>query len=88
MRWANCCNQSQWVAGRLADVDDEIDLSKTVFIDTETTGLAGGTGTLAFLIGVGTFEEDGSFVVRQFFMRSPAEEPARAAASVRMARSV
>jgi hypothetical protein len=69
-------NQSRCVAGRLADADGEIDLSKTVFIDTETTGLAGGTGTLPFLIGVGTFEEDGSFVVRQFFMRSPAEEPA------------
>lgn len=68
--------QSRRVAGRLADRDGEIDLSKTVFIDTETTGLAGGTGTLAFLIGVGTFEEDGSFVVRQFFLRSPAEEPA------------
>jgi len=46
------------------------------FIDTETTGLAGGTGTLAFLIGVGTFEEDNSFTLRQFFLRSPAEEPA------------
>ena len=69
-------HQSKWVAGRLADHDEEIDLSRTVFIDTETTGLAGGTGTLAFLIGVGAFEEDGAFVVRQFFLRSPAEEPA------------
>src|SRR5512135_2160551 len=73
-------NQSRQVAGRLAAQpardDEEIDLSKTVFIDTETTGLAGGTGTLAFLIGAGAFEDDGSFVVRQFFLRSPAEEPA------------
>ncbi len=68
--------QSKYVAGQLAGVDTEIDLSRTVFIDTETTGLAGGTGTLPFLIGAGAFEEDGSFVVRQFFMRSPAEEPA------------
>jgi uncharacterized protein YprB with RNaseH-like and TPR domain len=68
--------QSRWVAGRLADVGGEIDLSRTIFIDTETTGLAGGTGTLPFLIGAGAFEEDGSFVVRQFFLRSPAEEPA------------
>jgi hypothetical protein len=68
--------QSPRVAGRLADVDDTIDLSQTVFIDTETTGLAGGTGTLPFLIGAGAFEADGSFVVRQFFLRSPAEEPA------------
>src|SRR5512139_2309351 len=69
-------SQSRRVAGRLADYDAEIDLGKTVFIDTETTGLAGGTGTLAFLIGAGAFEDDGSFVVRQFFLRSPAEEPA------------
>jgi hypothetical protein len=68
--------QSRRVAGRLADHDTEIDLGKTVFVDTETTGLAGGTGTLAFLIGAGAFEDDGSFVVRQFFLRSPAEEPA------------
>lgn len=69
-------SQSRRVAGRLADSEVEIELGKTVFIDTETTGLAGGTGTLAFLIGAGVFEDDGSFVVRQFFLRSPAEEPA------------
>jgi uncharacterized protein len=68
--------QSRLVAGRLADLDEEIDLKRTAFIDTETTGLAGGTGTLAFLIGVGAFEEDDSFTLRQFFLRSPAEEPA------------
>jgi len=69
-------SQSRRVAGRLAGYDAEIDLGRTVFVDTETTGLAGGTGTLAFLIGAGAFEDDGSFVVRQFFLRSPAEEPA------------
>jgi uncharacterized protein len=69
-------NQPRQVAGRLAGDDDEIDLGRAVFVDTETTGLAGGTGTLAFLIGAGAFEDDGSFVVRQFFLRSPAEEPA------------
>jgi len=46
-----------------------------LFLDTETTGLAGGTGTHAFLIGVGFFQ-DGALVLRQYFMRSPAEEPA------------
>lgn len=45
------------------------------FLDTETTGLAGGTGTYAFLVGVGTFE-GGDFVVRQYFMRDIPEEPA------------
>ncbi len=43
------------------------------FLDTETTGLAGGSGTYAFLIGVGRITRDG-FAVRQFFMREYAEE--------------
>jgi len=47
-----------------------------LFLDTETTGLSGGTGTLAFLIGVGWFDEDGRFVVRQLFARNFAEEQA------------
>jgi hypothetical protein len=45
-------------------------------VDTETTGLAGGTGTYAFLVGVGVFEEE-EFVVHQFFMRDHGEEPAQ-----------
>jgi tetratricopeptide (TPR) repeat protein len=49
--------------------------SRLVFLDTETTGLAGGTGTCAFLIGIGTV--DGTqFVVRQFFLRDYPEEKA------------
>ena len=46
---------------------------KWAFLDTETTGLAGGSGTYAFLIGVGRITEDG-FRVRQFFMRELHEE--------------
>ena len=46
---------------------------RLAFLDTETTGLAGGTGTYAFLIGIGRVEPDG-FHVRQFFMREYAEE--------------
>lgn len=45
-----------------------------VFLDTETTGLAGGAGTVAFLIGIGYFT-DKEFVVDQFFMRDFHEEP-------------
>jgi len=44
------------------------------FLDTETTGLAGGSGTCAFLIGVGSIDSEG-FRVRQFFMRDYCEEP-------------
>src|SRR5512146_393777 len=52
-----------------------IDLSSFIFLDTETSGLAGGTGTYAFLVGAARFI-DGEFVLKQFFMRDPAEEPA------------
>jgi len=47
--------------------------TKWAFLDTETTGLAGGTGTYAFLIGVGHIEAAG-FRLRQFFMRDYGEE--------------
>jgi len=47
--------------------------TKWAFLDTETTGLAGGTGTYAFLIGVGNIEPEG-FRLRQFFMRDYGEE--------------
>jgi len=43
------------------------------FLDTETTGLAGGSGTYAFLIGVGRITPEG-FRIRQFFMRDFGEE--------------
>lgn len=46
-----------------------------VFLDTETSGLAGGTGTFAFLIGLGRFA-DKAFQLTQIFMRDPIEEPA------------
>lgn len=40
---------------------------KALFVDTETTGLSGGTGTCAFLVGIGYFRE-GKFRVRQLFL--------------------
>jgi uncharacterized protein YprB with RNaseH-like and TPR domain len=43
------------------------------FLDTETTGLAGGSGTCAFLVGIGRITPEG-FRVRQFFMRDYCEE--------------
>jgi uncharacterized protein YprB with RNaseH-like and TPR domain len=46
-----------------------------VFLDTETSGLAGGTGTFAFLVGVGRYTQEG-FHLAQFFMQDPLEEPA------------
>jgi uncharacterized protein len=71
--------------GALADLPDDFlhilgngDIRSTppcrwAFLDTETTGLAGGSGIYAFLIGVGRITQEG-FKVRQFFMREYAEE--------------
>jgi hypothetical protein len=44
-----------------------------LFFDTETTGLSGGTGTIAFLLGFGIFEED-RFKVRIFLLNDLSEE--------------
>ena len=38
-----------------------------LFLDTETTGLAGGTGTLPFLLGLARLEDDG-LRLRQYFL--------------------
>ncbi|MDI3481611.1 MAG: uncharacterized protein PWQ97_1266 [Tepidanaerobacteraceae bacterium] len=54
---------------------NNFDFMKSVFIDTETTGLAGGSGTYAFLIGAGYFEGR-KFKLIQYFMRDYDEEPA------------
>jgi uncharacterized protein len=47
--------------------------AKWLFLDTETTGLAGGTGTYAFLIGLAWWDA-GGLQVEQLFMRDFAEE--------------
>jgi hypothetical protein len=59
------------------------DPRRLLYLDTETTGLAGGTGTYAFLVGAGFFERD-SFVVTQYFLRDLDEEPALIAALARL----
>lgn len=45
-----------------------------LFLDTETTGLAG-AGTLAFMVGTAFFEGE-ALVVRQYFLRDHGDEPA------------
>ncbi|RJP47380.1 MAG: hypothetical protein C4583_16820 [Anaerolineaceae bacterium] len=56
-------------------------LSSFAFLDTETSGMAGGTGTYAFMVGVGRFEGD-DFRLAQFFLRDPSEEPAMLEATI------
>ncbi len=54
-----------------------LDPTGALFLDTETTGLSGGTGTLAFLVGVGCLRRDGVFLLEQVFCRNPTEEQAQ-----------
>ncbi len=49
------------------------DPQQWLFLDTETTGLSGGTGTYAFLVGVAWWDA-GGLQVEQFFMRDFGEE--------------
>jgi uncharacterized protein YprB with RNaseH-like and TPR domain len=57
----------------VSELDVKAPVQRWAFLDTETTGLAGGTGTLAFLIGVGWVTAEG-FELRQFFLRDHGEE--------------
>lgn len=50
-------------------------LQEYIFLDTETSGLAGGTGTYAFMIGLG-FRTQSGFRLMQLFMRDPSQEAA------------
>jgi uncharacterized protein YprB with RNaseH-like and TPR domain len=52
---------------------ENLDLSTALFIDLETTGLSGGTGVIAFLVGLGFYRDD-KFYVAQFFLGELAEE--------------
>ena len=45
-----------------------------LFFDVETTGLSGGAGTYAFLVGCAWFCEDGAFLTRQYVLASHRDE--------------
>ncbi|MGB7283498.1 MAG: ribonuclease H-like domain-containing protein [Candidatus Acidiferrum sp.] len=49
------------------------DPTQWLFLDTETTGLTGGTGTYPFLVGIAWWDA-GGLQVEQFFMRDFSEE--------------
>jgi hypothetical protein len=60
----------------IAEAPDEIaDREQWLFLDTETTGLAGGSGTYAFLVGIAWWE-GGGLEIEQFFLREQSEERA------------
>lgn len=65
-----------WEAGRVASLRG-VDARKLLFLDTETTGLSGGTGTYVFLVGVAYLAENGEeVVVRQYFLQDVSAERA------------
>lgn len=64
---------SEWVGDQRIS---QINTNEYIFVDTETSGLGGGTGTFAFLIGAGRFYEDG-FHLSQFFLQDPIHETAQ-----------
>jgi hypothetical protein len=51
------------------------DPKRALYFDTETTGL-GGAGAVAFLVGLGWFDEGGNFVLEQLLLDDPSQEPA------------
>ena len=59
----DCC----WPA--LSIFEPSLTSGRLLFLDLETTGLAGGAGTYAFLVGCGWFER-GGFHVRQYLLTS------------------
>ena len=58
---------------RIGCKDCAFDIEKALFLDTETTGLSGGVGTVAFLVGLGWIE-GGVFRVKQILMKDYASE--------------
>jgi hypothetical protein len=83
-----CTIHGRWLVGELAGLvlggQREASLlaggaamrAPLVFLDIETTGLSGGAGTHAFLVGCGWFEADGAFTIRQYVLARFAHERA------------
>jgi uncharacterized protein YprB with RNaseH-like and TPR domain len=71
----NAAAQKQNAKKRRAPCDAALtaDPSQWLFLDTETTGLVGGSGTYAFLVGLAWWDS-GGLQVEQLFMRDFGEE--------------
>jgi uncharacterized protein len=60
----------------LHGLDQGVRAEQILFLDLETTGLSRAAGTLAFIIGLARFDEDGALLVEQILLRDPAKEDA------------
>lgn len=69
------CGGREIALSALDDSLSSFDPARACFLDAETSGLAGGAGTVAFLIGVGYYS-DSAFILEQCFMRDYDDEPA------------
>ena len=74
---------SEWdgdaASARRAPPRRRADPRPLLFFDLETTGLSGGAGTLAFLVGCGYFEDDGFHTLQYFLSGYEAEHELLAA---------
>ena len=59
---------------RIGWTGPRFDIRRCLFLDTETTGLSHGAGTVAFLVGVG-YVDGPELVIEQYLMREYADEP-------------
>ena len=67
-------NNSPTILYNVSKIDDRpFNINDLIFIDTETTGLSGGTGTMVFMLGLGHFINSG-FIVNQYFLDNPDQE--------------
>lgn len=73
----------QWIARWAGlNINNAADRNKVIFLDTETSGLSRGTGTFAFLVGLGYYTKEG-FFLKQIILPDPVQEPALLAVLVR-----
>ena len=75
---ADWMKQSIQGLGQLLD-DPRMDgftIDQALFLDIEATDLNHGAGCTAFLLGLGFFEKDGTFVIQQYLQRDPSDEMA------------
>ncbi|WP_281887259.1 ribonuclease H-like domain-containing protein [Paenibacillus sp. YYML68] len=76
---ANTTAATQGVSVELRPPSEDVqtptytNVSKLLFIDTETTGLGQGAGNVPFMVGIGFYEED-HFMIEQMLIRHPGEE--------------